>query len=611
MTIKLIFTIWILLFAQLHAADINTTLANADKDVYTKLLKTLNKPAAGKDEQVLLQIALLEKLLSSSKPPNSAPLHFTVPKTAQDTQAVLFQWFDLLDKIATLQAKQNSLQSKLDILQDEITNASKTDPLLSTYQLQYVLYKKNISFLKKELTFLQKERQSIEKTLIDIPTTVLLKQETLKQQEQKYLQQLSFENKKLKELQIKKERIELLENPKELTKLQNSITAEQNRYQKISQNLVATDFLIFCNEIQQKEHSSFEYKQKILQLEKERVKNDALDNLLSTMEQKYLGIIYTLGGTTEQTVKNSAKSIWNLLSNPIFNINETPISIFKILWVVVILLFGFIVGSLFKRKVLKIKSSDDDTDTVDHVSHSARMIISNIGYYLIIIIAFFSALKVVGINLSSLAVVAGALSVGIGFGLQNIVSNFISGLILMFERSIKIGDYIQLNDDLRGRVTDIRMRSTTIKTNANIDVIIPNENFIQNNVINWTMEDDLKRFEISFGVKYGTPPQQVIDVILKAVKESGFKDIYNSRTRYTRILMTEMGNSSINFNLFVWIKGKEILYPKRTTSRFLILIYNALNEHNIEIPFPQVDLHVRSIDAALPIIDTTETQEQG
>lgn len=155
------------------------------------------------------------------------------------------------------------------------------------------------------------------------------------------------------------------------------------------------------------------------------------------------------------------------------------------------------------------------------------------------------------------------------------------------------------------------MRSTTIKTNANIDVIIPNENFIQNNVINWTMEDDLKRFEISFGVKYGTPPQQVIDVILKAVKESGFKDIYNSRTRYTRILMTEMGNSSINFNLFVWIKGKEILYPKRTTSRFLILIYNALNEHNIEIPFPQVDLHVRSIDAALPIIDTTETQEQG
>ena len=256
------------------------------------------------------------------------------------------------------------------------------------------------------------------------------------------------------------------------------------------------------------------------------------------------------------------------------------------------------------------KSSDDETDSVERSSYSARMIISNIGYYLIIIIAFFSSLKVVGINLSSLAVVAGALSVGIGFGLQNIVSNFVSGLILMFERSVKIGDYIQINDDMRGRVTDIRMRSTTIKTNANIDIIIPNQDFIQNNVINWTMTDNIKRFEIPFGVKYGTNPQQVIDVILKAVKESGFQDIYTSRTRYTNVIMTEMGDSSVNFNLFVWIKGREILKPKRTTSKFLILIYNTLNEHNIEIPFPQVDLHVRSIEAALPIINRDKIQEQ-
>ena len=314
------------------------------------------------------------------------------------------------------------------------------------------------------------------------------------------------------------------------------------------------------------------------------------------MEQKYLGIISTLSGATKQTIDNSLKSIWSLLSNPLFQINETPVSIFKLILVLFIILFGFIFGSIFKRKVLKVKNSDDD---VEYSSHSIRMIISNIGYYIIIMIAFFSALKSVGINLSSLAVVAGALSVGIGFGLQNIVSNFVSGLILMFERSIKIGDYIQLSDDIRGRVTDIRMRSATIRTNANIDVIVPNQNFIQNNVINWTMKDNLKRFEIPFGVKYGTTPQQVIDVILKAVKESGFKDIYSSRTRYTRVIMTEMGDSSVNYNLFVWIRGREILYPKRTTSRFLILIYNALNENNIEIPFPQVDLHVRSIEATL------------
>ena len=607
---KLIFIIWILLFTQLNAADVNATLINANKNVYEKLLKILDKSTKQKNEQTLLQVALLEKLISSTKLLKHDQSHLSVPKTAKDAQKVFFRWFDLLNKIAMLETKQKSLQSKMLTLQDEITNALKTDPLLSTYQLQYALYQKKISFFKKKLAFLNEERQSIEKIVINIPKTVLLKQDKLKKQEQKYLQELSFKNRWIKELQIKKERIELLENPRELTRVEKNITAEELKRQQISQYFVATDFLIFCHELQQKKHTAFAYKQKILQLEKDAVKSDALDNLLSKMEQKYLGIISTIGGATEETVKNSAKSILNLLANPLFHINETPISILKLFWVIFILLFGFIVGALFKRKVLKEKNNDDYADAAEQSSRSARMIISNIGYYIIIIIAFFSSLKVLGINLSSLAVVAGALSVGIGFGLKNIVSNFVSGLILMFERSVKIGDYIEINDNMKGRVTDIRMRSTIIRTNANIDIIIPNQNFIQNNVINWTMTDNIKRFEIPFDVKYGTNPQQVIDVLLKAVKESGFKDIYSSRTHGTKIIMTEMGNSSVNFNLFVWIKGKAILQPKRTTSRFLILIYNAFNEHNIEMPFPQVDLHIRSIEAALPIIDANKIEKQ-
>ncbi len=593
---KLIVILSILLFTQLSGADINATLVNSNKDVYKELLKTLNTSTTKKNEQILLQVALLEKLIAVPKPLKENNISINSPKTAKEAQKILFRGFNLLDKIVILQTKQKSLQSKIATLEAQITNALKTNPLLFTYQLQYALYKKNISFLKKEISSLKEKRASIKKIVINIPNTVLLKEESLKKQEEKYLKQLSHEKKKFKELQIKKERIELLENSKELTKIEKSIAKEEETKQQISQHLIVTDFLIFCNYLQQKNHNAFEYKQKIMLLEKDGVKSDALNNLLSKMEQKYLGIISTLSGATEQTIDNSLKSIWSLLSNPLFQINETPVSIFKLILVLFIILFGFIFGAIFKRKVLKVKNSDDD---VEYSSHSIRMIISNIGYYIIIIIAFFSALKSVGINLSSLAVVAGALSVGIGFGLQNIVSNFVSGLILMFERSIKIGDYIQLSDDIRGRVTDIRMRSATIRTNANIDVIVPNQNFIQNNVINWTMKDNLKRFEIPFGVKYGTTPQQVIDVILKAVKESGFKDIYSSRTRYTRVIMTEMGDSSVNYNLFVWIRGREILYPKRTTSRFLILIYNALNENNIEIPFPQVDLHVRSIEATL------------
>ncbi|HHD72352.1 MAG TPA: mechanosensitive ion channel, partial [Epsilonproteobacteria bacterium] len=105
-----------------------------------------------------------------------------------------------------------------------------------------------------------------------------------------------------------------------------------------------------------------------------------------------------------------------------------------------------------------------------------------------------------------------------------------------------------------------------------------------------------RRFEIPFGVKYGTKPEVVIKVVLDALKNSGFTDIYTSRRRFSRVIMTGMGDSSVNFELFVWVKGHEILFPKRTASRFLILIYNALYANNIEIPFPQRDLHLRSVD---------------
>jgi len=221
------------------------------------------------------------------------------------------------------------------------------------------------------------------------------------------------------------------------------------------------------------------------------------------------------------------------------------------------------------------------------------------GHYFIFIITFFIALNVLGIDLSSIALVAGALSVGIGFGLQNIISNFVSGIILMVERSIRIGDYIEVDDNTRGRVIDIRMRSIIVNTTSNIDIIIPNQSLVENRVINWSMNDKIKRFEIPFGVAYGTSPDNVIKIVLEAVEKSDCKSIYISKDKYTKVVMTEMGDSSINFELFVWISGKEIFYSKSITSKFLILIYNALNENSIEIPFPQQDIHIRSLDKSI------------
>ncbi len=293
------------------------------------------------------------------------------------------------------------------------------------------------------------------------------------------------------------------------------------------------------------------------------------------------------GVSTEYDFYHLLHIIIKTLTEPMFSINNTQISLAKLFIALAVFIFAFILGGFYKVQINKRVSKKAN------ISSSTQTILANMGYYLIIVIAFFIMLNILGINLSSLALVAGALSVGIGFGLQNIVSNFVSGLILMFERSVKVGDFVELSDSLRGRVLDIRMRSTIISTNANINVIVPNQNFIENNVINWTMHDMIKRFEIPFGVAYGTKPQVVVDIIMRAVEDSGVTDLYKDNEKTTRVVMTKMNNSSVDFELFVWIKGDNILRPKRTISRFLILIYDTLYENGIEIPFPQMDIHMK------------------
>lgn len=292
-------------------------------------------------------------------------------------------------------------------------------------------------------------------------------------------------------------------------------------------------------------------------------------------------------------VKISAIYLWHIATKPMFTVNGTQISFFKLVISILIFFLGFFIGGIYKRKIQHLVIHKHN------ISIYARTIVANLGYYFIITSVFFITLNILGINLSSLALVAGALSVGIGFGLQNIVSNFVSGIILMFEKSIKVNDYVQLADGTHGKVLDIRMRSTTISTNDNIDLIVPNQTFIQNNVINWTMNDNIRRFEIPFDVNYGTKPEFIIKIVLDAVEEGRFDDVVITSTRFTRVLMTSLGDSSVNYSLFVWLKGEEIRHPKRTKSRFLILIYNTCYKHDVEIPFPQQDLHIRTIDKEL------------
>jgi len=206
----------------------------------------------------------------------------------------------------------------------------------------------------------------------------------------------------------------------------------------------------------------------------------------------------------------------------------------------------------------------------------------------VVIIGAFVIIQSVGINLGSLNVLAGALGVGIGFGLQNVANNFISGLIILFERPIKVGDRIDVGN-IAGDVVKISARSTMVNTNDNISVIVPNSEFINQRVINWSHNDRNIRFHVPVGVSYNEDPAQIKKILLD-VAENNMNVL---KRPAPDVLFTEYGDSSLNFDLMVWT-STYINKPIILKSQLYYEIFEKFKEYNIEIPFPQRDLHIRS-----------------
>jgi potassium efflux system protein len=197
------------------------------------------------------------------------------------------------------------------------------------------------------------------------------------------------------------------------------------------------------------------------------------------------------------------------------------------------------------------------------------------------------ALGSVGINLSTLTVVLGGLSVGLAFGLQEIVNNFVSGFILLFERSVQIGDIVQV-DDNTGAIQKIGIRSTTINTRDNVELIIPNSYFLTQIVTNMTRSEDLVRTRIAVGVTYNAKPREVEQALLEAAAQH--PDVLSNPP--PSVQFRDFGNSSLDFELFVWTN--QAFQTPQLTSEVRYHIWDALASRNIEIPFPQRDIHIRS-----------------
>jgi potassium-dependent mechanosensitive channel len=206
----------------------------------------------------------------------------------------------------------------------------------------------------------------------------------------------------------------------------------------------------------------------------------------------------------------------------------------------------------------------------------------------LIIIGFLLAAAAAGMKLSSLTIIIGAFSVGIGFGLQNIFNNLVSGLILAFERPIKEGDTVEVNA-LLGVVKKIGIRSSVVRTYDGAEVIVPNGSLISSELINWTLSDQNRRVDIRVGVAYGTDPEKVLEILMSAA--SSDKNVLDSPE--ARGYFIGFGDSSLDFRLLAWVPQEERL---EVESDLRLKINSEIKKAGIEIPFPQQDLHVKSVD---------------
>ena len=274
------------------------------------------------------------------------------------------------------------------------------------------------------------------------------------------------------------------------------------------------------------------------------------------------------------------------LEYELFSIGAFSLNIYQIVSAVMVMILAAIAARLATRaltRVIGIRSNARDSEIYT---------ITRLASYTIYVIGAFLALSTLGVTFDKMALVAGALSVGIGFGLQNIVNNFISGIIILFEKALRVGDFVELENGVLGEVQEIKIRSTWIRTLGTEDILVPNSQFISNQVTNWTLTDDFKRMSVEFGVAYGTDPRLVMEKVAEAA--SVHPDVVKEEDKMPGVIFTEFGESSLNFKLVVWIRGDLVKKPGLAVSNFLLLVHGVLKENGIEVPFPQRDLHIRS-----------------
>ena len=297
-------------------------------------------------------------------------------------------------------------------------------------------------------------------------------------------------------------------------------------------------------------------------------------------------------GSLAATFKDRLLDTWNAVG-AVWNYELTsfgensPLTVRQVVTALLLLLAGVAVSRALSRSLGRQVLRRLNIDA------SASASIQSLFYYLLLFFFTMFALKVVNVPLAAFTVLGGAVALGIGFGSQNIVNNFISGLILHAERPVKVGDLIQLGD-LYGNVEHIGARSTRVRTGANLDIIVPNSTFLQNNVINFTLSSDKMRTSVEVGVVYGSPVVTVTQLLRRAVLETGRV----SKDPPPIILFKDFGNSALVFEVHFWIHMRTMMDRLQVESSIRYQIEQLFKEEGIVVAFPQQDVH---LDTSSPL----------
>ncbi len=290
--------------------------------------------------------------------------------------------------------------------------------------------------------------------------------------------------------------------------------------------------------------------------------------------------------------------LFKLFTAPLFEVGTISVSLSAIATFILLMIAVFFLARLLSQWLknrLLVKLG---------MEHGDREAIATISAYTTVFIGFLIVLQTAGINLNSLTVLAGGLGIGLGFGLQTLANNFISGMTLLLERTIKVGDFIEV-DGLSGTIKQISMRSTIIKTTDGISVIVPNLDFVENKIINWSHQDPDSRLRIPVGVAYGSDPVLVTETLLScAYLES--RILYNP---HPEVWLTGFGDNALNFELLVWINKPEEREPIKSSLNFII--EHELRQRRIEIPFPQRDVWIRNREDLQKLILSNTFRQQS